>query len=1151
MVFMGAGGFVGFRPVSTSELVKNAFTQTSAQIQLIGENRYLVVFLDDDVSRDRQQAAALKYTIYNAADDSWAMTPQILQDDGTADSKPNLIDAGDKLILSWASTTPEKYAALKASFAAQLGVEPDDPEVTEAMEDDPARVMSQMDIFCAEFRKDTGAFGSIEQLTDDEFCDDYPQAVYDEQSGDYIVMYYKTAQEDGAYSDNYQKLEDMMRVSPAPDRTYSVLAYMLCNGSADAAEGYKDNSDTAYRVPAGWVRDFLYENEFDENTKNYADPETGEITGIAGFLRDFGGQRFLPSSIRGENGEMTDPPIVDLTVCSGYNGLAAYAFTVDRDLNLESAEDKELYLQFYRFADHKTYVPVKIAGDAMQTFVESPGDGVASLGARPQAYTATAQVDVGTPRLIRNEGSTWLFWREDTSNLRYINVSELLTDKVLVSADADPGKEDSWTYAVREDGTLAFDPQTDAVYAPKVETVDFGIEATGEKMNLTDYQIITDGDDNLYVVWTKNVRYKAQDEVLGTYDATAQEIYAMAKIREDDRAQTLTQTDGDGDRTATSTPVRWSKPYRLTRSNAYNDGLALALDEAGGLLILHNQFRKEVVNSFEKMDQLVAEGKAAYQYDEKGELRFVGSMFYDTDVNLMLTRCAAVGSVEVTDFGFNNLYPLPGEEVKVTAIVENTGLTTAERCSVDFYEYRDGKPVRKLHSTKNDSPLPVNTSREVSFLWTVPEDGAEGCSIQAVAREQHGEDAYDPIETFSETFQAAPVYRIGIDSIRQNGDRFDVEYHVRNMGNAPAAEGTVSTLSLLSLYGDLKELYGMDDDLLLTEDVSGLAPRETRTVKKRISVPVSVFEFCGYDAVELAIRDSEGDVLERTDGEDFIAMEAPVNLALNGGETISVEPGASKAAKLRYDSTVFIETGNVIYSVADPGVAAVDAKGNVTGLAAGTTTVTATMLPSGRSASVKIKVGEGCAKDGTCPISAFNDADPKAWYHDGVHWALDEGVMNGVGNGRFAPDSATSRAMIVTMLHRMEGEPKAEKAMTFKDVPAGQWYTEAIRWAAENGIVKGYSAEKFGPEDDLTREQLVTILERYAAYKGFDVSGGEAAYLTGYTDADKISDWAVKAFRWAVAAGIIRGTTQTTLSPQSKATRAQVATMLLRYDNMK
>ena len=141
--------------------------------------------------------------------------------------------------------------------------------------------------------------------------------------------------------------------------------------------------------------------------------------------------------------------------------------------------------------------------------------------------------------------------------------------------------------------------------------------------------------------------------------------------------------------------------------------------------------------------------------------------------------------------------------------------------------------------------------------------------------------------------------------------------------------------------------------------------------------------------------------------------------------------------------------------------------------------------------------------------------------------------------------------MIVTMLYRMEGEPEAGASATFKDVPAGQWYTEAVNWAFANGIVNGYSADIFGPDDNLTREQLVTILERYAKYKGMDVSKGEEAYLTGYGDAAAISDWAVKAFRWAVDAGIIQGVTDTRLSPKTSATRAQVATMLMRYVNLK
>jgi hypothetical protein len=191
-----------------------------------------------------------------------------------------------------------------------------------------------------------------------------------------------------------------------------------------------------------------------------------------------------------------------------------------------------------------------------------------------------------------------------------------------------------------------------------------------------------------------------------------------------------------------------------------------------------------------------------------------------------------------------------------------------------------------------------------------------------------------------------------------------------------------------------------------------------------------------------------------------------------------------------------------------------------------------------------------CTKDETCPMTAFSDLDKGAWYHDGVHWALAQGVMNGVGNGLFDPNGPTSRAMIVTMLYRMEGEPASDYAMTFKDVESGKWYTEAIRWAAENGIVTGYSADAFGPTDDVSREQIVTILLRYAKYKGVDTNAGELKPLTGFDDTRDISDWAVKAFRWAVDAGIINGTGDGKISPKLDASRAQVATMLMRYDSI-
>jgi hypothetical protein len=188
-----------------------------------------------------------------------------------------------------------------------------------------------------------------------------------------------------------------------------------------------------------------------------------------------------------------------------------------------------------------------------------------------------------------------------------------------------------------------------------------------------------------------------------------------------------------------------------------------------------------------------------------------------------------------------------------------------------------------------------------------------------------------------------------------------------------------------------------------------------------------------------------------------------------------------------------------------------------------------------------------CDRGTDCPLNAFTDLDKTAWYHDGVHWALEKNVMNGVGEGKFAPNGTTSRAMIVTMLHRMEGEPKADGGASFTDVEPGAWYTEAIKWAAANEIVTGYGDGKFGPNDTLTREQLATILYRYAKLKGQGFKG-MWAFRLAYSDAAEVSEWAYEAMCWMTMNGVIQGTGKDKLSPKQSATRAQVATMLMRYD---
>lgn len=180
-----------------------------------------------------------------------------------------------------------------------------------------------------------------------------------------------------------------------------------------------------------------------------------------------------------------------------------------------------------------------------------------------------------------------------------------------------------------------------------------------------------------------------------------------------------------------------------------------------------------------------------------------------------------------------------------------------------------------------------------------------------------------------------------------------------------------------------------------------------------------------------------------------------------------------------------------------------------------------------------------------CPSKHLKDVDVNAWYHEYVDYVVVKDLMQGVAADQFAPNAATSRAMIVTILYRLESSPQVSGKADFDDVAAGSWYSDAVEWAEENDIVNGYSETKFGPNDLLTREQLAAIMYRYANFKGCDTS--EEVDLAAYADASDISEWAESAMKWANAESLITGRTATTLVPRGNVTRAEVATILKRF----
>jgi hypothetical protein len=279
--------------------------------------------------------------------------------------------------------------------------------------------------------------------------------------------------------------------------------------------------------------------------------------------------------------------------------------------------------------------------------------------------------------------------------------------------------------------------------------------------------------------------------------------------------------------------------------------------------------------------------------------------------------------------------------------------------------------------------------------------------------------------------------------------------------------------------------------------------------------------------------------------------------------SLTLEEGQSKKVTGTLTPTPSLEKDKeLIWTSFNESVATVDQDGNITAVAPGyafikvatkaDTTVQSYVLvevtakeveepdePSDEPTKDPADDAFDCDGGTNCPSKAFTDVNNSLWYHEAVDYAITNKLMNGYDNGKFGPNDSLTRAQLVQILYNQAGKPAVTGTSTFSDVANGAWYTNAVLWASQNGIVNGYGTT-FGPNDKITREQLAVILWRYA--------GKPAATQTSlnFSDAGKVSSWAKDAMLWATEVGIIQGN-ENGLNPGGNATRAEAATMVMRY----
>lgn len=178
-------------------------------------------------------------------------------------------------------------------------------------------------------------------------------------------------------------------------------------------------------------------------------------------------------------------------------------------------------------------------------------------------------------------------------------------------------------------------------------------------------------------------------------------------------------------------------------------------------------------------------------------------------------------------------------------------------------------------------------------------------------------------------------------------------------------------------------------------------------------------------------------------------------------------------------------------------------------------------------------------------LDVFRDVSVTSWYYEAIKYAYYENIFKGVSEKEFKPNMKMSRAMFVTALHRVEGEPESKNQVKFADVAEGKWYTEAIKWASEKGLVLGKSAAEFAPDENITREQLMTLMYRYADFCSLDTSArAEEKEVSDWT---MVSDYAADAVLWTVSEKLVEGKGVGRIAPKEYATRAEVATIVKRF----
>ena len=1073
--------------VSCKQLINDVADRTRPHIIPLDDGKKMLTFIDDSRDRAEYNGATLYYSIFDGT--HWSI-PKAVADDGTPDSIHTLKKIGDKVIIAWTD--------VKDAFA---GVETSREK------------LSSIGISCAIYDTKTNKMGKEISIVHDRYLTLNPQIDVD---GDMLYISYVKLDVSKLGNSN----SDLLQL----EKSFSNIAYV----KYDMSTG-KSYDETIIPIPHKTISSPI---ALDYNSATI----------------NINNESYLISS-----------------------------YTIDEDEDLQTGDDRELYLQIQNLTTGQAYFPIQITNDSISNSL---------------------------PKLTNINGELYLTWLDNGYMFKIMNLSDMLSS--MFNADSNGDMTDlinaDTVNSAYKNGEMTDDNKNADWY--KKTAAELGMSDDVYENSI--YEALYNGTFNV-----TSANFQGNDDLctsIGNYIVTSngEDIYIYYTELSQDSTKNGTEIYGVRYQRGTDNGYwKFGNSVQITDFGMVIDELDLYMTDDNKISAVSNYYKQWIDES---------DADSPMKYSEN---------------TLVTIDFEPVSSLEIKGSNIilpSKIYPNYSEDITFT--IANTGLLDAKGYDLKVTD----KNGNILYEGSSDNIIESGNSINVSVPWTVPSN-LENAEVTVTVTERGIENA----EPVSATKAIPYDTRLDVSSfeIKYDDNGYYASATVTNNGSKPSdeinvtlnntADKTFGTTSLSQLAsGESKDItvpFEIDKadfnnlgyiDFKLSavsgentsnaytmfisnkpliaeindgaENVSLNGKNDTTTLQTK-AFPWN--DYAGevkYYSTDnsIAVVTDDGEVIPLSNGnakiyayypkyriDDSIDVQVtgiesdeptptpiPTSKPSSSGGGSSAKYGISSANKTYDNGSMNISKKNAalgenvtVNTKPNDGyevdtVTVTDSKENVIEVTKTAENEFSFVMPGSQvSVDVTFKEINDSPQKTPTPSSKddwwFDDVAENEWYYAPIKSAYDNGLMSGVSDTEFAPDTDITRGMFITVLHRIDGETKSDVDYNFTDVNENDYFSNAVAWGSENNIISGYSDTEFAPNDNITREQMVSILKRFAEYKQIDTSIIDT--LDSYSDTEDISDYAVSAFQWACGNEIISGFTDNTLRPKANTTRAQAA----------